>query len=204
MTFSIKWQYFCSLWKKLKEKAMSKNDKMKQSEREEAEGFDDLDINEQEVAEENVADALSELEEEFQREKDRYMRLFAEFENYKKRAVKDKLDLMKTAAQDTLSALLPVLDDFDRAGKAAGQGGNADSFNAGIGLIIQKLSNILAQRGLSEMESNGVAFDPELHEAITEIPAPAEEMKGVVVDTVEKGYYLNDKIIRHAKVVVGK
>ena len=154
--------------------------------------------------ENNPSQQPEDMKKQYDELKDKYLRLFADFENYKKRAVKDKLDLMKTAAQDTLSALLPVLDDFDRAGKAAGQGGNADSFNAGIGLIIQKSSNIPGQRGLSEMESNGVAFDPELHEAITEIPAPAEEMKGVVVDTVEKGHYLNDKIIRHAKVVVGK
>lgn len=167
----------------------------------------DIENNEEGVdlkTEKNPSQQLEDMKKQYDELKDKYLRLFADFENYKKRAVKDKLDLMKTAAQDTLAALLPVLDDFDRAGKAAGQGGNADSFNAGIGLIIQKLSNILAQKGLSEMASNGVAFDPELHEAITEIPVPAEEMKGVVVDTVEKGYYLNDKIIRHAKVVVGK
>lgn len=167
----------------------------------------DIENNEEGVdlkTEKNPSQQLEDMKKQYDELKDKYLRLFADFENYKKRAVKDKLDLMKTAAQDTLAALLPVLDDFDRAGKAAGQRGNADSFNAGIGLIIQKLSNILAQKGLSEMASNGVAFDPELHEAITEIPVPAEEMKGVVVDTVEKGYYLNDKIIRHAKVVVGK
>ena len=136
--------------------------------------------------------------------KDKYLRLFAEFENYKKRTVKDKLDLMRTAAQDTLSALLPVLDDFDRAKNAAEQNGNADSFNDGIGLIIKKLNTTLGQKGLKAMETNGEPFDAELHEAITEIPAPNKKMKGHVIDTVEKGYYLSDKIIRHAKVVVGK
>jgi molecular chaperone GrpE len=144
------------------------------------------------------------MEKQYNELKDKYLRLFADFENYKKRTVKDKLDLMNTAAQDTLTALLPILDDFDRARNAAEQNGNADSFNDGIGLIIQKLNNTLSQRGLKEMETNGNAFDPELHEAITEIPAPSKKLKGCVVDTVEKGYYLRDKIIRHAKVVVGK
>jgi molecular chaperone GrpE len=147
---------------------------------------------------------LEDMKKQYDELKDKYLRLFADFENYKKRTVKDKLDMMKTAAQDTLSALLPVLDDFDRAGTAAEQSGNADSFNAGIGLIVQKLTNTLGQKGLKVMETDGVAFDPELHEAITEIPAPSKKLKGHIVDTIEKGYYLNDKIIRHAKVVVGK
>ena len=136
--------------------------------------------------------------------KDKYLRLFADFDNFRKRTIKDKLDMMKSAAQDTLSALLPVLDDFDRARNAAQQNGNEDSFNDGVGLIIHKLNNILSQKGLKEMETNGKPFDAELHEAITEIPAPNKKMKGHIIDTVEKGYYLNDKIIRHAKVVVGK
>lgn len=154
--------------------------------------------------ENDLGGQLEDMKKQYDELKDKYLRLFADFENYKKRTVKDKLDMMKTAAQDTLSALLPVLDDFDRAGKAAEQSGNADSFNAGIGLIVQKLTNTLGQKGLSVMDTEGVAFDPELHEAVTEIPAPSKKLKGHVVDTIEKGYYLNDKIIRHAKVVVGK
>ncbi len=154
--------------------------------------------------EKDVEQGLEDMQKQYDELKDKYLRLFADFENYKKRTVKDKLEMMKTAAQDTLSALLPVLDDFDRAGKAAEQSGNADSFNDGIGLIIQKMANTLSQKGLKPMESDGEAFDPELHEAITEIPAPSDDLKGRIVDTIEKGYYLNDKIIRHAKVVVGK
>lgn len=137
--------------------------------------------------------------------KDKYLRLFAEFDNYKKRTIKEKVDLMKTAAQDTMSALLPVLDDFDRARQNA-KDDNADVHfdNEGVLLVYNKLINSLTQKGLHPMESTGEDFDPEFHEAITEIPAPSEEMKGKVIDTIEKGYLLKDKIIRHAKVVVGK
>jgi len=150
-------------------------------------------------------DEVTELKQQVGELKDKYMRLFAEFENYKKRTVREKIDWMKTASQDTLSALLPVLDDFDRAKKfAEGDDGKGEGLGEGINLLYQKLYNILKTKGLEPMESTGEAFDSELFEAITEIPAPTEDLKGKVVDTIEKGYKLNDKIIRHAKVVVGK
>ncbi len=137
--------------------------------------------------------------------KDKYLRLFAEFDNYKKRTIKEKVDLMKTAAQDTMSALLPVLDDFDRARQNAEDENSDVKFDdEGVMLVYNKLYNSLNQKGLHPMESTGEEFNPELHEAITEIPAPTEDMKGKVIDTIEKGYLLKDKIIRHAKVVVGK
>ncbi len=136
--------------------------------------------------------------------KDKYVRLLAEFENYKKRTIREKIDLMATAAQDTMSAILPVLDDFDRAKKNAEDDTNVEPFSEGVMLVYNKLHNVLKQKGLEAMESTGESFDPELHEAITEIPAPNEEMKGKVIDTVEKGYFLKEKIVRHAKVVVGK
>lgn len=135
---------------------------------------------------------------------DKYLRLFAEFDNYKKRTMKEKIDLMATAARDTVSSLLPVLDDFDRAKQNAESDESAEPFSEGVALVYQKLHGVLKQRGLEPMESTGEAFDPELHEAITEIPAPTDEMKGKVVDTIEKGYKLKETIIRHAKVVVGK
>lgn len=144
------------------------------------------------------------LKTQYEESKDKYLRLLAEFENYKKRTIREKMEMMKNAAQDTLSSLLPVLDDFDRAKKAAEANDKGELFNEGIGLVYQKLYNTLKQKGLKPMESDGQLFDPELHEAFTEIPAPTEEMKGHVVDTIEKGYWLNEKIIRHAKVVVGK
>lgn len=130
--------------------------------------------------------------------KDKYIRLFAEFDNFKKRSVKEKLDLMKTASQDTLTALLPILDDFDRA-KNSGE-----AFSEGVNLVYQKLYNSLKNMGLVEMVSTGEVFNPELHESITEIPVEDESMKGKVFDTVEKGYFLHEKIIRFAKVVIAK
>lgn len=143
-----------------------------------------------------------ELEAQIADLKDKYLRLHAEFDNFKRRNVKERLDLMKTASRDTLSALLPVLDDFDRAKQNANQ--NAETgFSEGIQLVYNKLFNTLEQKGLKSMESTGLPFDPELHSALTEIPAPSEEMKGKVIDTIERGYYLNDVLIRHAKVVVG-
>ncbi|MEM9991675.1 MAG: nucleotide exchange factor GrpE [Bacteroidota bacterium] len=132
--------------------------------------------------------------------KDKYMRKVAEFENFRKRTMRERLELTKTAARDTMSVLLPVLDDFDRAAKSAGEEGLGE----GTEIVLNKLHKVLEQKGLQAMESNGKPFDPELHEAITEIPAPTEELKGKIVDTVEKGYYLGEKIIRYAKVVVGK
>jgi molecular chaperone GrpE len=147
---------------------------------------------------------LKKLEGEVVEMKEKYLRLFAEFDNYKKRTIREKVDMMKTAAQDTLSALLPVLDDFDRAKKNAEDESSQETFSEGVLLVYHKLYSVLRQKGLEPMETDGESFDPDLHEAITEIPAPAEELKGKVVDTVEKGYKLNDRIIRHAKVVVGK
>jgi molecular chaperone GrpE len=135
--------------------------------------------------------------------KDKYLRLMADFENYKRRMTRERIEWMNSAARDTMLALLPVLDDFDRAKKVAESEGGAETFSEGVGLIYQKLYNALRAKGLEPMESDGEPFDPELHEAVTEIPAPAEEQKGRVIDTIEKGYKLYDKIIRHAKVVVG-
>lgn len=134
--------------------------------------------------------------------KDKYLRLFAEFDNYKKRVVRERLDLMRTASQDMMAAILPVLDDFDRARRNADEQGRTDDpILEGLLLVHEKLHGILRQKGLEAMDSTGKPFDPEFHEAITEIPMP--DRKGEVIDTVEKGYILNDKIIRYAKVVVG-
>ncbi|MCL4171247.1 UNVERIFIED_CONTAM: hypothetical protein GTU68_035875 [Idotea baltica] len=136
--------------------------------------------------------------------KDKYLRLLAEFENYKKRTFREKLDTINTAARDTMAAILPVLDDFDRAKQMADDENTEEVFSEGVGLVYNKLHQILKGKGLQEMESTGLPFDPEQHEAVTEIPAASEDQKGIVFDTIEKGYTLNEKIIRHAKVVVGK
>ena len=136
--------------------------------------------------------------------KDKQLRLLAEFENYKKRTVKEKIDMMSNAAEKTISKLLPVLDDFGRAKKISDDEGSEEVFPDGVTMVYNKLQTTLKGLGLIEMETTGEVFDTEKHEAVTEIPVPDEEMKGKVVDTIEKGYLLNDKIIRHAKVVVGK
>ena len=136
--------------------------------------------------------------------KDKYLRQAAEFENYKRRTTKERMDLYKTANQELMVALLPVLDDFERARAATRDAQDAEVVRESIAIIYNKLNKTLQQKGLTPMESQGTAFDPELHEAITQIPAPSEDLKGKIVDTVEQGYYLGDKVIRHAKVVLGQ
>jgi len=136
--------------------------------------------------------------------KEKHLRLLAEFENYKKRTTRERLDLMSSASKEVILALLPVLDDFDRAKKSADDPETGELFSEGVTLVYNRLHGILQSLGLKTMESTGQPFDPEWHDAITEIPAFTEELKGKVIDTIEKGYFLNDKIIRHAKVVVGK
>lgn len=177
---------------------------MKETENEEEVGFDETDINEQEAAEEKVTDALSELEEEFQREKDRYLRLFAEFENFKKRTARERVDMFKTAGADVIGSLLPVLDDFERALKEI-EKSEDDSLLKGVELIHNKLRETLKSKGLHLMDVKpGDAFDADSHEAITQIPAPEDKLKGKIIDVVEKGYTLGDKIIRYPKVVIGQ
>jgi molecular chaperone GrpE len=146
---------------------------------------------------------LREMEQALAELKDKQLRLLAEFDNYKKRTMRERLDLLSTASKDVMVNLLPVLDDFDRAKKSADDPATDERFSAGVNLVYNRLHSILQSLGLKVMESNGQAFDPEWHDAITEIPAPDEAMKGKVIDTIEKGYLLNDKIIRHAKVIVG-
>lgn len=168
---------------------------------EESQEVEENELNES--SEETISE-LDQLTNDLNESKDKYLRLYAEFENFKKRTVKEKLELMKNAAQDTISNLLPVLDDFDRAKQSAEDDDSKESFSDGVTLVYNKLHSSLSNLGVTPMESTGEVFDPELHEAVTEIPVPDESMKGKIVDTVLTGYYLNDKIIRYAKVVVGK
>lgn len=135
---------------------------------------------------------------------DKYLRLAAEFENYKRRTAKERMELLQTAGKDVIQELLPVLDDFERAEKVLKQAQDVEAVKEGFDLVIAKLRNTLNRMGLRQMETAGVPFDADLHEAITEIPAPNADMQGAVMDVVQPGYYLNDKLIRHAKVVVGK
>lgn len=134
---------------------------------------------------------------------DKYLRLFAEFDNFKRRTQKERVELLQTAGKDVIISMLPVLDDFDRANKATENATDVAAIREGIQLVHTKLKSILNQKGLKEMECTNNVFDTDLHEAITKVPAPTEELKGKVIDELEKGYTLNDKVIRFAKVVVG-
>ncbi len=143
-------------------------------------------------------------DQELEEARDKYLRLAAEFDNYKRRTAKERMELVQTAGRETIQELLPVLDDFERAEKMLEQAQDTAAVKEGFELVINKLRSILNRMGLRRMESAGEPFDADLHEAITEIPAPNPEMQGAVVDVIQPGYYLNDKLIRHAKVVVGK
>ena len=151
-----------------------------------------------------VEEVESTSEELIQLEKDKYLRLFAEFENYKKRTSKERIELFKTASQELMTSLLPIMDDFDR-GLTEIKKVKDKELLKGMQLINDKFKNTLTQKGLTEIEVNkGDAFDAEIHEAITQIPAPSDKLKGKVIDAVEKGYKLGDKIIRYPKVVIGQ
>ncbi len=149
------------------------------------------------------ADEIEELKLKNAELNDKFLRLFSEFDNFRKRTLRERIELTKTASQEVIISMLPVLDDFDRATKALEETDNIDSFKEGINLIHNKLKTTLTAKGLQPMKSKGETFDTDFHEAITEIPAPDKSMKGKIIDEVEKGYLLGDKVIRYAKVVVG-
>jgi molecular chaperone GrpE len=159
------------------------------------------------IEEHTEDDELVKAQNELTEAKDKYLRLYSEFENFRRRTAKEKLELIKAANEDLVVAILPVLDDFERAQKAFENNKDKNENKAtieGFHLIHHKLNKILEQKGLKPMNDLvGKDFDPEIQEAITKIPAPEDKLKGKVVDVVEKGYYLNDKVIRFAKVVIG-
>lgn len=149
-------------------------------------------------------DEVSVLKAELAEQKDKFIRLYADFDNYKRRSSKERIEYMQTAGRDVIQSLLEVMDDCDRAEKQLQKSEDLNQIREGVMLVFNKLRNTLQSKGLKEMKSIGEEFNVDLHEAITEIPVPDENMKGKVVDEVEKGYTLNDKIIRFSKVVVGK
>ena len=156
------------------------------------------------TVEEQLANMLGEAQQMVNEEKDRYLRLAAEFDNYRKRTLKEKAELIKNGGEKTLTAILPVLDDFERALKNMEANEATQAMKEGVELIFTKFNKVLEQEGLQKIETEGKDFDVDFHEAIALIPAPSEELKGKILDCVQTGYMLNDKVIRHAKVAVAQ
>lgn len=159
---------------------------------------------EEQSAQQETENITDKLQAEIAEQKDKYIRLFAEFDNFKRRSAKERIELMQTAGKEVITSMLDVLDDCDRAEKQIQSSNDIEQIRQGVGLVFNKLRTTLQAKGLKVMDTINTDFDVEKHEAITEIPAPTPELSGKVIDEVQKGYYLNDKIIRFAKVVVGK
>lgn len=151
-----------------------------------------------------VEEQLEKAELELLELKDKHIRLQAEFDNYRKRTLKERMELLKTASESLLVGILPVIDDFDRAVQTLDKVEEEGHLKDGVMLIYNKFQDFLKQNGVKEIEAKEQTFDTDLHEAITTFPAPTEELKGKIIDVVQKGYYLNDKVIRHSKVVIGE
>lgn len=181
---------------------MTKESKNIKEEQENA-SIEETQVNEAQTEEKQ--DSKPSAEKLIQEEKDRYLRLFAEFENFKKRTAKERIELFKTANQDVLSALLPIVDDFDRGLAEIKKSEEQAALFEGMKLIHDKLIATLNQKGLVQVEvAAGDSFDADIHEAVTQIPAPDESLKGKIIDVIEKGYQLGEKIIRYPKVVIGQ
>ncbi len=144
------------------------------------------------------------IEEKLAELQDRYLRLSAEYDNFRKRTLKEKIDLQKSANESLLGALLPVADDFDRALQSVDETKEIEAVKEGLQLIFGKFNGFLDQQGVKEIQAVNKKFDTDLHEAITKIPAPSKKLKGKVVDVIQKGYYLNEKVLRYSKVVIGE
>lgn len=164
----------------------------------------DESINEVEMDQVEVDPQMADAQLELQELKDKYLRLVAEFDNYRKRTALERNELHRTAAEGTIKKFLPILDDFDRAKTAADDDSTDEVFTEGVRLVYEKIHSTLKGMGVTEMDMADGSFNGEFHEAITEIPVPDEEQKGKIVDVIEKGYLLHDKIMRYAKVVVGR
>ncbi len=159
---------------------------------------------EEEVTEPTPEEMMAQLQAQVEEEKKKYLFLMADFDNYRKRTLQEKQDLIKNGGEKVLEGILPVVDDIERAIDAISQGGDLDSLKEGVDLIHNKLMAYLKSNHVEPIESTGALFDTDVHEAVTTFPAPSEDQKGKVIDTVQKGYMLNDKVLRHAKVVVGQ
>lgn len=153
---------------------------------------------------ETLTQKLTEAEEAVAKEKKEYLFLMAEFDNFRKRTLREKSDIIRNAGENVLKGLLPIVDDFERGLEATAKATDPESIRTGMELIYNKLIKYLAQNGVTPIESTGKPFDADLHEAIANVPVPDESQRGVVIDTLTKGYMLNDKVLRHAKVAVGQ
>jgi len=181
------------------------NQAEEQEAKENQEEVQEEESNQPEASEDaNKKDPLTELQEKYDTLNDKYLRMYSEFENFRRRTAKEKLEVMKTAGGDIVRDLLPTLDDFERAIAANEKNDDIDNIKEGFELIHHKLRHNLEQQGLKPMDSQGKEFDTEYHEAVTNIPAPSEDLKGKVVDVAEKGYFFHDKVLRYAKVIVGQ
>ncbi len=189
--------------KKKNEQAMNEQTDSHEEQKAQAEVENAVDKPEETVNPSEEISAEEQLKQENATLNDKYLRLFAEFDNYKRRTQKERVELLQTAGKDVVISLLPVLDDFERALKSTENATEVTAIREGVTLIQNKLKSILTQKGLKEINCVHSVFDTDLHEAITQIPAPTEDLKGKVIDELEKGYTLNDKVIRFAKVVVG-
>jgi molecular chaperone GrpE len=186
---------------KAKEEKTQKEEKIQSNKNEELE----KDILEQpEAKDDNEAEEKTVVKEINLDHKDKFIRLYSEYENYRKRTAKEKIDIITNASEGLLKEILPVIDDFERAITNNKKVDDASTIKEGFELIYNKLNKTLVNKGLKTMDSQGQAFDPDIHEAITKIPATSKKMKGKVVDVIEKGYMINEKVIRFAKVVVGE
>ena len=182
----------------------NKEEEVKDNLQETVEETPEKEVTQEQETDSTADDSLAKLESELAEVKDKYLRLYSDFENFRKRNAKERLDLIKTASEDVLRDLIPVVDDFERAFKANESEEDAQKVREGNQLIFHKLLKILENKGLKPMgDLIGQPFDADTQEAITQIPAPSEEMKGKVIDVVEKGYTLGDKVVRFAKVVIG-
>lgn len=175
--------------------------------------IENLENEADQASEATVENSTSELKEERSPEevlaaevaefKDKYLRLYSEFDNFRKRTMKEKSEFFQTANKDMILEIIPILDDFERAISSNEKADDITVVKEGFKLLFDKFSKTLERKGVKVMEAQGAEFDTELHEAITQIPAPSEDLKGKVVDVIEKGYHLGDKVIRYAKVVIG-
>ena len=199
---------------RVRAKKSEKADKQQNRKIEVEENLNEAQVQGASEEEESVEEAVEEEKEEEKKEaspeeklaelQDRYLRLTAEYDNFRKRTLKEKIDLQKSANERLLEAILPVADDFDRAMQSVEEAKDVEAVKEGMKLISGKFQGFLNQQGVKEIEAINIAFDTDVHEAITKIPAPSKKLRGKVVDVVQKGYYLNDKVLRFSKVVIGE